>query len=270
MMHLQASPGMTAPPCSQSSYFDSPATWLDAATPSPPEKDKPMRPPPGLWLSENVPAAPVKKAGAMQLSLADMFATVEQQIIQPPPGLELSLNVTTSKLEAIEPPPGLSLPEKGAESDTSVGSLSSAGQQLSENDDSGPSDGEEKPGLKLVLALATRNTLKANSPMFCPVLSPGTASLLMPDVAQRTPLRTKLRSKADVYVPGAGPLPFMPMAAVNESWQKWHTQNSMYEYYAEPDGSYDASAEYYEEQDCTSSYENAADFYPEQEWPYEM
>lgn len=216
--------------------------------------------PPGLWLSENASAAPVKKAAAMQLSLADMFAPVEQQIIQPPPGLELP----GSKLEAIEPPPGLSLPEKGAESDTSIGSLSSAGQQLSENDDSGPSDGEEKPGLKLVLALATRNTLKANSPMFCPVLSPGTASLLMPDVTQRTPLRTKLRSKADVYVPGAGPLPFVPMAAVNESWQKWRTQNPMYEYYAEADGSYDASAEYYEEQDCTSSYENAADFYSEQ------
>jgi len=241
---------MTAPPCSQSSYLDSPAAWLgkcddsEDAMLSPAVKDKPIRPPPGLWLSENASAAPVKKAAAMQLSLADMFAPVA---IEPPPGL------------AIEPPPGLSLPEKGAESDTSIGSLSSAGQQLSENDDSGPSDGEELPGLKLVLALATRNTLKANSPMFTPVLAPGAASLLMPGVAQRTPLRTKLRSKADVYVPGAGPLPFMPMAAVNESWQKWHTQNSMYEYYAEPDGSYDASAEYYEEQDCTS-------WPAEQEW----
>jgi len=264
---------MTATPCSQS-YFDSPGDWLTSAAnikkavPSPPEKDMPIPPPPGLWLSAKAPTDPVKKAGAKKLTLADMLAPVEPKVIKPPPGLELS----GSKLEAVEPPPGLSLPavEKGAESDTTVGSLSSTGLQLSESDDSEPSDGEEKPGFKLVLALATRNKLKADSPMFCPVLSHETASLIMPDVAERTPLRTKLRSKANSYVPSAGSLPFMPMAAVNESWQSWQTQNSMCEYYAESDGSHDAGPEYYEDRDCTSSYESAADFYAEQEWTYEM
>ena len=57
------------------------------------------------------------------------------------------------------------------------------------------------------------------------ITSDRTAALLMPDVTQQTPLRTKLRAKAELYVPA----PFVPMATMNESWQNWHVQNSSYD-----------------------------------------
>jgi len=227
----------------------------------------PFRAPPGLELEENEPAkvelAPMKKAGATRLSLADMMCGPMKKnmnkMVKPPPGLELF-----SADQGLEPPPGLSL--SGTESDDTTRAGSN------ETDES-----EEECGLVVV----ERNELKANAPMFNPMLTPSTAALLMPDVAQaaqRTPLRTKLCSKASVYTPQAaqGPLPFVPMAAVEESWQKWYAKSSMYgghaDYYSEQDGatSYDANAEYYSEHDLISSYDGAANFYEEQEWPYEM
>jgi hypothetical protein len=111
--------------------------------------------------------------------------------------------------------------------------------------------------------VAEVSKLQAKAPMFQPMLSPSTVAMLMPDVPERTPLRTPLRtklcSKAESFAPPIaqvleGPLPFVPMAAVEESWQKWHLQHSAYH----------NQAEYYPEQDFDLSYDSINDFSQEQ------
>lgn len=250
MMHLQANPRKTAPTCPKSPRSES----QPEDSPSPK-----FRPPPGLELLE--PETKPEKPKATRLSLASLFGPEEPKKIMTPPGLE--------KVEGLSPPPGLSLPNSASDwLNQSLNGIESddTGTGGQRSDDSGQSDGEQAPGPTIVLALAERNQLKASSPMFQPMLSPGTASALM----QRTPLRTKLQSKAGVFVPGAATagaaLPYVPMAAVNESWQKWHMRNSMHgdgsEYYGQDD------YEYYSEQEGVSSYESMTDFYSEPEWPY--
>jgi len=231
---------MIAPSCSLTPpRAVSPADWLTAAARqkcsdqiAPPqlEESLPCGPPPGLssppglsWLGdESAESAP--KRNAVALSLASLCAPgpEEKSNISSPPGLE-----------GLLAPPGLGPPmEKGrTESDDTTAGGSSR-KRSSESERDAPT----------FLVLAEVSALKATSPMFCPMLSPGTASLLMPDVAQQTPLRTKLRAKANLYVPGGigAPLPFVPMAAVEESWQNWYAQNEYsaedeYKYYAEQD-----------------------------------
>jgi len=266
----------------------------------------PFRAPPGLALAEDEPLSIVlkesglelvedavmpskKKPGARTLSLADLCsAPADSGKVEPPPGLEF----LASFGKGPKPPPGL---EKGVKSDDST----------AEGDDSGQSDGEGSGGLVLMEV----SELKASSPMFRPMFSGSdAANLPLPNDAQRTPLRTKLSSKANLYQPstqspgqGQCQYPFVPMSAVNESWQKWHMRNSLYagqaDFYSEQD-SYDNSAEYYSDHDCISkdysetwqdsydttpeSYEavkcdawkapseQQADFYSEPEWAYEM
>lgn len=269
--------------------------------------------PPGLDLPEYVPVpeAALKKPAAMRLSLDQLCTPGGQKAFKPPPGLApqsidkpqkvfskadswLLAGLDDLKQKAVTPPPGL----EGMESDDT----SAGGQHSSESDDPGQSD-DDKPSFGICLVLAERNHLKADAPMFRPSLSPSAAATLMPEPVQRTPLRTPLRtklcSKADLFQPSASPdaataapgaLPFVPMAAVKESWQKWNMRESMYSehsngispydantgYYDENDGisSYDTSAGYYSEHDGICSYENQTNMYAEpeweQEWPYEM
>jgi len=184
-----------------------------------------ISPPPGLEKSMKDSETPVKiKAPALKLSLdalcIDAPNMPEEKINLLPPG-----PYDFRKLAGFAPPPGLS------ESD---GSTTVGGRGVSDSDSSDSDDlSGEMPSPKLCLdslvgsglVLSEVSELKATAPMFCPLLSPSTAALLMPDVAQRTPLRTKLRAKADLYVPA----PFVPMAAVNDAWQNWHMENSSYD-----------------------------------------
>merc|ERR1719311_939947 len=194
---------------------------------------------------------------SVTLSLSDLVALQDSPTFRPPPGL--SLVEPADQLKVVEPPPGL-LPctdekcepppglfpftdEKGIDSDdTSAGGL--------ENEDSvessEQSDGEQSSG---GLVLAEVSQLKADSTMFRPRLSPGAAkealslSILVPESVDKKPLRTKLRSKATLFVPSAAAstyvppaaaavsatctLPYVPMATVNKCWQQWHMRMAM-------------------------------------------
>jgi len=161
------------------------------------------------------------------LSLADAIPTIlpkqEKAKIAPPPGLE-----------HLVPPPGLEhlVPTKdensldaGSESDTSAGSVT--GYHSYDTDSSAQSDGEpEQTPSSGGLVLAEISALKANAPMFTPMLSAAGAALLMPEMAQRTPLRAPLRSKAKAYVPQ-----FSAAADTGDwdgSWQTWNTESSSF------------------------------------------
>jgi len=180
-----------------------------------------VRAPPGLEKSISDSETPVKiKAPALKLSLdalcIDAPRIPDEKTNFLPPG-----PFDFRKLAGLAPPPGLS---ESDDSTTDGGPVAS---------DADTSDSDEMPSPKICLAslvgnglvLSEVSELKATAPMFCPLLSPSTADLLMPDVAQRTPVRTKLRAKAELYVPA----PFVPMAAMNEPWQNWHLQNSSYD-----------------------------------------
>lgn len=256
-MHLQAKLSTTAPTCAKSTRSQSQLS-------APPGSVTPWK-----------PRATQKKDGAVRLSLSELCGSEEKNAILPPPGLSLDSVDKPMVLDGkvIAPPPGLSLlsEEQGIESDDT----SAGGPSSSETEDSGQSDGEQSsPGL----VLAEVSQLRTESPLFQPLLTPGAAAILFPHAAAGKPLRTKLRSKANVYVPAAdaaeaaldtGALPFVPMASVNEAWQTWQMQNSMY---GELDGysSYDGNAGYFSKHDGISSYESMTDFYPEQEWTYEI
>jgi len=211
---------MTAPTCSNSPSMGkaaldaAPAFITDCFLSSGPCT---VRAPPGLEKSISDSETPVKiKTPALTLSLdalcIDAPNIPEAKINLLPPG-----PFNFRKLAGLAPPPGLS----ESEDSTTVGGAS----------DADTSDSDDMPSPKICLAtlvggglvLSEVSELKATAPLFCPLLSPSTAALLMPDVAQRTPLRTKLRAKAELYVPA----PFVPMAAVNEPWQNWHMQNSL-------------------------------------------
>lgn len=210
------------------------------------------------------------------LSLADLCAPTESTPPCSPPGLSSppGLGFENDKAKTFEAPPGLPMPIKidmGVESDaTSAGS----GRQLSDNEDSGGSDGEEvskeepKPlRLGLVLALAERNQLKSDSKPFCPMLPSDAAAMLLPEA--RTPLRTKLCAKAQSYVPAASQsYPFLPADTVSDVWEKFRSRYAgQPEFYSETDGvsSYDTSLGGYSEYD-SSPYGNTEEWYEGEEW----
>lgn len=282
MTHLQAKPSLIAPTCStkapcfespcdwldqakpslialtcstKAPCFESPFDWLDRATPLKLNEDVVFRAPPGLEPPEPEPASLWKTGGAkakkQPLSLAALCAhPVDTTSIDPPPGLDLWGLSGLEKTEFLWAPPDrlVPTPEKGAESDTTVGSA--GGWRTSEADDSCPSDPEFCPGL----VLAEVSQLKATSPMFHPLLSQSDAALLLNDAIapQRTPLRTKLRSKAQGFVPSAGVDCFVPTATANESWQtSWQNESCSNEW---------CSKESWQ----TSCYENGAGYYSDQ------
>merc|ERR1719311_1988782 len=193
---------------------------------------------------------------SVTLSLSDLVALQDPPTFRPPPGL--SLVEPADQLKVVEPPPGL-LPftdkkcepppglfpfadEMGIDSDdTSAGLETEDSVESSEQ-----SDGEQS---SCGLVLAEVSQLKAESTMFRPKLSPGAAkealslSILVPEPDGKEPLRTKLRSKATLFVPSAaantyvppvsaavaatGALPYVPMATVKKSWQQWHMRMAM-------------------------------------------
>jgi hypothetical protein len=204
--------------------------------------------PPGFELLENEPAFIPTENKPCKLSLMDLCGpAADVEPLGCPPGLEDVL-----------PPPGL---EKGIESDDTDTTTGSDGR-LSEAEDSGQSDSEkpEKQTLCLgSLVLAERSELKASAKMFTPLLS-ATAAATLAEETQRTSFRTKLRTKADLFVPPqAAPTqtntiyPFLPSSAVKDMWQKWYMHNEMYggtsEWNSEMDGvsSYDTSVGNYSE-----------------------
>jgi hypothetical protein len=160
------------------------------------------------------------------------------KVVEPPSGLFPFAD------EKCEPPPGLFpfTDEKGIDSDdTSAGGLETEDSVES----SEQSDGEQS---SCGLVLAEVSQLKADSTMFRPMLSPGAAkealslSILVPESVDKKPLRTKLRSKATLFVPSAAAntyvppaaaaaatctLPYVPMATVNKCWQQWHIRMAM-------------------------------------------
>jgi len=177
-MHLQAKLSMTAKSTRSQSQLSAPP---GSVTP---------------WK----PRATQKKDGAVRLSLSELCGSEEKNAILPPPGLSLDAVDKPMVLDGkvIAPPPGLSLlsEEQGIESDDT----SAGGPSSSETEDSGQSDGEQSsPGL----VLAEVSQLRTESPLFQPLLTPGAAAILFPHAAAGKPLRTKLRSKANVYVPAA-------------------------------------------------------------------
>lgn len=248
------------------------------------KENMPIRAPPGLELLENEPAKIPTEKKPCKLSLVDLCGPTEDtQPLASPPGLE-----------DVAPPPGLefmknmSNAEKGMESDDTL-STTGSGRQLSENEESA-SDGE-KPAKQTLclgsLVLAERNELKASAKMFTPMLS---ATGPATDEIQRTPLRTKLRTRADLFVPTqAAPTqsnngyPFLPSSAVKETWQKWHMRNAMFGGQMDGVSSYDTSVGSYSEnteawtssyenaqfENMTDSYENMGEWYSEDKWEYE-
>lgn len=130
----------------------------------------------------------------------------EKGPVLPPPGLE---HLQSQDKPDARPPLGLSLAKCiGTDSDeTSAGS--GAASHSSDSDVELP-----LPARSVGLVLADVSQLKATAPMFRPMLSPNTASVL-PSVEKRTPLRAKLRSKADAFVPAG--VEMFGMSAVKDA-----------------------------------------------------
>lgn len=83
------------------------------------------------------------------------------------------------------------------------------------------------------LVLSEVSKLKASSPNFVSAVSPVATPLQMSGTTQKTLARTKLRAKADLFIPSRDVstsalalLPFVPMAAVNQAWQNWSDATS--------------------------------------------
>lgn len=192
----------------------------------------------------------------------------ENQAFRPPPGLEI-LVVADNQAEKLFPP-GLFLGgKKSAESDF-VNVDSNNYEEIGCVDDDGG-----HPTTSIGLVLADVSHLKASSPIFCPIFSSTTAAQLMPDLAQKKPARTKLRSKADAYVPAHTPmpharecLPFIPRASLegradmNSEQDGVSSDASTADYHFQDNG----IADFYYQQDGMASYGGTDDFYSEQEW----
>lgn len=291
MMHSQASPTAAEPTCPQISCSHEQSDLTIS-----------FRPPPGLEEVETESQLTSKKSATVALSLSDLCAQSELGPPGgPPPGLPVRIDKCQetgamwldgglAQKEAMQPPPGLLLPSKqGIHRDVAGG----ARQRCDSEED--PDQEPEPEPTKLVLAdmaLQEVSQLKADSPMFCPLLTPSTAAMLLPPAdLQRTSLRTKLSSKCNAFMPSAaaattgsdGTQAFVPMPAVDESWQSWQTCNSLYGCQSDGISSYDTNAEYYSSGlDGTVSYDDAdakackyyeqpekSEYYQEQEWSYE-
>jgi len=210
-----------------------------------------IRAPPGLSLEP--------EAGKTSLSLMALCGGPGEPLC-PPPGLE--------KMDA---PPGLPppAPRKGSDSgsDNEQQPLCLDLMLTDEKTVDSGSDNEQQPLCLDLMLTDEKAVLKASSPLFIPTLTPAVAAGLkpLPDKAQRTPLRTKLCAKAGLYVPSAAnanfqALPFVPMAAVEESWQNWHMQNSSYRRHAELAN--DSVT------DWQSNAHGDGQYYPQQAWAY--
>jgi len=224
----------------------------------------PISAPPGL---DFLPEPVVKKANKISLSL-DLLCAPSTPKVELPPGLSggsVDKPLKSKKKQQVSlmtGPPGLSLPsprENGIESDDT-----SAGQRSSSPDQSNSSDGESPPERVLpsiCLVLAERNRLKANAPMFTPVLAPSTAAMLMPEPVQRTPLRTALRAKADMFMP------------TSSNWYDAGNYAEQEGYYAEQEDitSSSFSQSYGMSYDAEKPWKNVEQewSYEEQEWSYE-
>lgn len=251
-MHLQENPTKAVPTCEEEEFGTRSASTVDFGTCSASTVDSlsfqappGLAAPPGLELPGAFEAPPglgplgngspmfEHQKSTVALSLADLCGPSVQAPMKPPPGLEdpwckLTLEVAPWK----------------------KGSKASAEKRKNSESDESVQTHVDTP-TRLVLAegllFAEVSQLKATSPMFCPTLSPATAAaavtyangvyanvqsnvLEQPTISLRTPLKTKLRSKADLYVPGG---------AAGETWQNWHMQNSFSgqsQYYSEQDG----------------------------------
>jgi len=234
-MHLQENPTKAVPTCEEEDFGTCSASTVDSLSFQAPPG---LAAPPGLELPGAFEAPPgLEPLGTVSLSLADLCGPSVQGPMKPPPGLEdpwckLTLEVAPWK--------------KGSKASAEKRKNSESDESTHKNSD----ESVETP-TRLVLAegllFAEVSQLKATSPMFCPTLSPATAAAAVtyangvyanvhsnvseqPTISLRTPLKTKLRSKADLYVPGG---------SVGETWQNWQMQNSFSgqsQYYAEPDG----------------------------------
>eukprot|EP00427_Karlodinium_veneficum_P020548 CAMPEP_0169115332 /NCGR_PEP_ID=MMETSP1015-20121227/29280_1 /TAXON_ID=342587 /ORGANISM="Karlodinium micrum, Strain CCMP2283" /LENGTH=155 /DNA_ID=CAMNT_0009177765 /DNA_START=55 /DNA_END=519 /DNA_ORIENTATION=+ len=140
--------------------------------------------------------SPTAKAGTTSLSLVDLIAPPEQTpIVRAPPGLEFSeqqsVKLSPSGLPKVKI--CISLVDEIVDTSSDCDDTSAGSGYASSEAESDSSSG---------LVLEEVSSLNVNSPSFVPMLAPAVANVLMPDVAQRTPLR-KLNSKAVAYVPKA-------------------------------------------------------------------
>merc|ERR1719327_1288179 len=143
-------------------------------------------------------SSPIAKAGTASLSLADLIAPPEEKpIVRPPPGLEFlePQDKALSPSGLPKPKICISLADEILDTRSECESTSAgSGDTSSEAETCSDSDGTSSG-----LVLEEVTALKSNAASFVPMLTPAVATALMPDVAQRTPLR-KLRSKAAAYV----------------------------------------------------------------------
>lgn len=156
------------------------------------------------------------------VSSKSMENTVLPAWFRPPPGLESPPGLTMPKEVGyqglLHSTVGLDIQkfEEGVESDnegTSVGTGSSFGTSLSDRDENEADESEE---------MAVKQP-KVSSPSLMPRSPPAEAA----GTEHRTSLcRTPLRSGASLFVPGQAPqLPFVPMAQVEQAWQRWSNQS---------------------------------------------
>jgi hypothetical protein len=224
--------------------------------------------------ADHVPTS-AAESGPKKLTLADLMFKAPAEVpakICPPPGLEF-LEFDGKDEAKTMLADEVSDPESDGRS-----TRSGTEYRASEEESSGLSDGEsaQKQSLDLsALVFSDVSMLKANSPMFVPMLNPETAATLpsftpevvqrtpLTKVVQRTPLRAKLRSKAAAYVP-TEPTDvtgqFESEAGWGQDWQQWHTEES-YNYYDPYGGDEEYSEGYYSgymegfsEQDGTSTW----------------
>jgi len=121
------------------------------------------------------------------------------------PGVPRQSKLSSNK---IKPPPGLEMPslKDAAGSDVETGTGSEA---LTEGDSTSTHSGETEAPPSQGLVFSEVSTLTSKAPRFQPMLSPETVNMIMPDSSTSRP-RTKLRAKANAYVPAAA---FVPLAA---------------------------------------------------------
>jgi hypothetical protein len=163
----------------------------------------------------------------------------------------------------------------GSESDdTSAGGTE---YRSSEAESSGLSDSEstQNQPSRLVLSdlVSDVSVLKAQSPMFVPMLDASLASTLpaFTTQPQQTPLRAKLRSKAAAFTPfsNTGEYNAEAVEGWDESWQQWSPEES-YNYYDSyganedytgyyDEGTYTEGYEGFSEQDGTTSWESSVE-----------
>jgi len=200
---MQANLSMTTPTSDSVSGLDAFSALKNS------DEFVPLGAPPGLSLEpeDNELEAQAAHPPRTKLSLAQLMSgpADPQPVVCFPPGLG----------EVLDPPPGLLAKKKASKGSKSNGS---------ESDTTAGGDSDPEP-ISLEMMLTDVSHLKKDAPLFVPKLAPEVAAML-PQIGP--PQRTSLRSKANLYVPAASALPFVPMAEVEESWENWYAQHSSY------------------------------------------